>query len=119
MTDIRTHWNTAYETKGEAGVSWYDAAASESFDRIAPLVAPGDPILDLGGGASHLVDRLLDDHGRAVIDAGHQRRAGTGRQAGDLVVFDARRGGRVVLHTNELWRHGQRTPINPKRVAGL
>jgi SAM-dependent methyltransferase len=60
MTDIRTHWNTAYETKGEAGVSWYDAAASESFDLIAPLVAPGDPILDVGGGASHLVDRLLE-----------------------------------------------------------
>jgi SAM-dependent methyltransferase len=60
MTDRQTHWNTAYETKGEAGVSWYDAAASESFDRIAPLVAPGEPILDLGGGASHLVDRLLD-----------------------------------------------------------
>jgi SAM-dependent methyltransferase len=60
MTDRQTHWNTAYETKGEAGVSWYDAAASESFDRIAPLVAPGDPILDVGGGASHLVDRLIE-----------------------------------------------------------
>jgi SAM-dependent methyltransferase len=60
MTDRQTHWNTAYETKGEAGVSWYDPAASESFDRIAALVVPGDPILDLGGGASHLVDRLLE-----------------------------------------------------------
>jgi SAM-dependent methyltransferase len=60
MTDRQAHWNTAYETKGVAGVSWYDAAASESFGHITPLVAPGDPILDVGGGASHLVDRLVE-----------------------------------------------------------
>jgi SAM-dependent methyltransferase len=60
MTDRTDHWNKAYGTRGEAGVSWYDPDAARSFDQIAPLVTPGDPILDVGGGASRLVDRLLD-----------------------------------------------------------
>jgi SAM-dependent methyltransferase len=60
MTDQQAHWNTAYRTKGEGGVSWYDPEAAHAFSTVAPLVAPGDPIVDVGGGASHLVDRLLD-----------------------------------------------------------
>jgi SAM-dependent methyltransferase len=60
MTDRTAHWDTAYGARGEAGVSWFDAEAARSFDIILPLVTPGDPILDVGGGASRLVDRLLD-----------------------------------------------------------
>jgi SAM-dependent methyltransferase len=60
MTDRQAHWNTAYRTKGEAGVSWYDPDAALAFASVAPLVGPGDPIVDVGGGASRLVDSLLD-----------------------------------------------------------
>lgn len=59
MTDRPDHWNTVYARSGEDGVSWFEAGASESFGLVKTLVTPGDPILDVGGGASHLVDRLL------------------------------------------------------------
>lgn len=60
MTDRPDHWNRTYGTRGEAGVSWFDPEAARSLAAISNLAAPGDPILDVGGGASRLVDRLLD-----------------------------------------------------------
>jgi len=53
------HWNTVYRTRDDAEVSWFDPGASESFETVASLIAPGDPVLDVGAGASRLVDRLL------------------------------------------------------------
>ncbi|MGI1661314.1 class I SAM-dependent methyltransferase [Palleronia sp. KMU-117] len=41
-------------------MSWYDPDSARAFATVAPLVAAGDPIVDVGGGASRLVDRLLD-----------------------------------------------------------
>lgn len=55
------HWEAVYSTKGEAGVSWYQAEpclSLESIRAVAP--AAGGRIIDVGGGASRLVDGLLD-----------------------------------------------------------
>jgi SAM-dependent methyltransferase len=59
--DRKTHWESIYSTKGETGVSWYQAEPRRSLDLIRS-VAPdqGGRIIDVGGGASVLVDRLLD-----------------------------------------------------------
>lgn len=59
--DRKGHWEGVYTTKGESEVSWYQAEPRLSLDLIE--VADGGRrgrIIDVGGGASLLVDRLLD-----------------------------------------------------------
>src|SRR5213596_329639 len=57
----KTHWEDLYTAKSETGVSWYQAEPKLSLELIR-AVAPdeGGRIIDVGGGASVLVDRLLD-----------------------------------------------------------
>src|SRR4051812_26152600 len=58
-TDRKAHWEAAYATKGEAGVSWYQAEPRLSLELIKEVApAVGGRIIDVGGGASVLVDRL-------------------------------------------------------------
>jgi len=55
-----THWDEVYTAKTETGVSWYQSEPTRSLeliDAVAP--AEGGRIIDVGGGASVLVDRLL------------------------------------------------------------
>jgi trans-aconitate methyltransferase len=56
----KTHWETVYTTKGEADVSWFQDSPSPSLELI-DLVrpTPDSAIIDVGGGASRLVDVLL------------------------------------------------------------
>lgn len=55
------HWNQVYQTKGSQGVSWYQRSPDLSLALIAESgVSKGAGIIDVGGGASVLVDRLLD-----------------------------------------------------------
>ncbi|OCP38537.1 class I SAM-dependent methyltransferase [Ensifer sp. LC163] len=65
--DRRTHWDNAYASKGEAGVSWFEDAPLVSFDLIRQCVAIADAsLIDIGGGASRLVDKLLGEGMRAI-----------------------------------------------------
>jgi SAM-dependent methyltransferase len=60
-TDRKTHWETVYSTKAETGVSWYQDEPRLSLELIGTVApAKGGRIIDVGGGASVLVDRLLD-----------------------------------------------------------
>ncbi len=60
-TGQKAHWDTVYATKGERDVSWFQESPAVSLDLIAATGAkPDDPIVDIGGGASRLVDALLD-----------------------------------------------------------
>jgi SAM-dependent methyltransferase len=59
MDDRRAHWNAAYRNRRPDEVSWFDAGASESFGRVTALLRPGDPVIDVGGGASDLAGRLV------------------------------------------------------------
>lgn len=55
------HWERLYRTKDPTQVSWYQPEARLSFDLIRRVVPDFDaPIIDVGGGASTLVDGLLD-----------------------------------------------------------
>src|SRR5687767_8200462 len=55
----RSHWQTVYETKAPADVSWYQPIPERSLELIkATGLPPTTPILDVGGGASTLVDCL-------------------------------------------------------------
>jgi SAM-dependent methyltransferase len=58
--DPRDHWQGVYETKKPTEVSWYQATATLSLNLIQ-RVAPdrSAAIIDVGAGASTLVDGLL------------------------------------------------------------
>ena len=56
----RDHWDAIYGKKGPGGVSWYRPHLEQSLRFIADAKLPKDAaILDVGGGASSLVDDLL------------------------------------------------------------
>lgn len=58
--DIAGTWDEIYVTKGEQRVSWFQPEPTVSLELIDELALPRDaPIIDVGGGASMLVDRLL------------------------------------------------------------
>lgn len=59
--NAKEHWESVYRSKQPTDVSWYQVQPSLSLDLIARAgLRPTDGIIDVGGGASVLVDRLLD-----------------------------------------------------------
>ena len=61
MTDQREHWRQAYAGKREDEVGWYQASPDTSLALIENSCAGTEArIIDVGGGASRLVDALLD-----------------------------------------------------------
>ena len=113
----RTHWDDVYRKKVFSEVSWYQEVPEISLRQIhATGVAPTDPIIDVGGGASTLVDHLLEcgfrdvtilDISRAALEQARNR---LGARAGevnwvnaDVTAFAAERDfvvwhDRAVLH---------------------
>lgn len=58
--DRKRHWETVYEQKSPLEVSWYQSDPLLSLELIQNTGIPQDAaIIDVGGGASILVDRLL------------------------------------------------------------
>ncbi len=61
MTDLREHWQSVYEQKAPDEVSWFQREPHLSHALIGRAAASLDArIVDIGGGASTLVDTLLD-----------------------------------------------------------
>mgnify|MGYP003384709667 FL=1 len=61
LSEIKSHWERVYATKATDAVSWYQPHASVSLSLIRETgIDLGAPIIDVGGGASTLVDGLLD-----------------------------------------------------------
>ncbi|MGE3643604.1 MAG: trans-aconitate 2-methyltransferase [Beijerinckiaceae bacterium] len=59
-TERQAHWENVYSTKGEAEVSWFQETPAPSLELLALVGATSDAaIIDIGGGASRLVDALL------------------------------------------------------------
>jgi SAM-dependent methyltransferase len=59
--DRKQHWEGVWRSKGATGVSWYQPRAELSLELIRRLAPDrGTPLVDVGGGASTLVDGLLD-----------------------------------------------------------
>ena len=56
----KNHWETVYSTKAADAVSWFQEHAHQSLNLIQATGVPlSAPIIDVGGGASTLVDDLL------------------------------------------------------------
>jgi len=57
----QSHWENVYTTKGETEVSWFQESPAPSLALIAETgAAPTSAIIDIGGGASRLVDHLIE-----------------------------------------------------------
>jgi len=69
--DRKAHWQNVYQQKEATEVSWFQEKPAISLELIANCrFAPFDSIIDVGGGASVLVDHLIE-HGYtnlAVLD---------------------------------------------------
>jgi SAM-dependent methyltransferase len=96
----RDHWQRIYKTKAENEVSWFQATPSVSVQLIQETDIPRSArILDVGGGASRLVDCLLDaGYGQLgvldVADSGlavAKHRLGARSSAVQWIVTDATR----------------------------
>ena len=58
--EIKTHWEHIYEAKGSTRVSWYQEHAQLSLQFIQSTgISKNAYIIDIGGGASTLVDDLI------------------------------------------------------------
>ena len=56
----QAHWESVYTTEGENEVSWFQESPAISLELIAEVGAtPTSAIIDVGGGASRLVDSLV------------------------------------------------------------
>lgn len=95
--DTQKHWDAVYRNKPENGVSWFQPQATHSLALITRAVGKGAAVIDVGGGASTLVDGLLArgqrevtvlDISEAALDVARRRlgpRAGLPRWiAGDI-----------------------------------
>ena len=97
MADARVHWETVYASKAETAVSWYQPQSLLSVQLIAQATASdlAAPIVDIGGGASTLVDDLLarDFRDITVLDiAGSalaKSKARLGARAGQVAWLEA------------------------------
>jgi 2-polyprenyl-3-methyl-5-hydroxy-6-metoxy-1,4-benzoquinol methylase len=58
--DRREHWENVYRTKQPTEMSWYSPHLQDSLRLIREVAPPASRIIDVGGGASTLVDDLLD-----------------------------------------------------------
>lgn len=75
MTDTRTgHWQSVYTTKADDSVSWFEPSPALSLALIAQTGIERASVIDIGGGASRLVDALVEaGHGAvAVLDLSAQ-----------------------------------------------
>jgi SAM-dependent methyltransferase len=93
--DRQDHWQSVYTQKSESEVSWFQENPAPSLAMIEQTgAAPGSAIIDIGGGASRLVDRLverdfrnvtvLDLSGAALEVAKARLKAGLGERAAQV-----------------------------------
>ncbi|HWF95168.1 MAG TPA: class I SAM-dependent methyltransferase [Xanthobacteraceae bacterium] len=66
-SDRGLHWENVYRTKGEREVSWFQETPSTSLELIRSIGATRhSAFVDIGGGASRLVDALVNEGYQAV-----------------------------------------------------
>ncbi len=81
--DRQSHWENVYTSKNETEVSWFEQSPGPSLQIITELAPDVDlSVIDIGGGASRLVDALIEkgfrdltvlDLSAAALDAAKAR----------------------------------------------
>ena len=100
------HWDEVYRTRPADQVSWHQPSATTSLRLLAPVLGPGAAtrsVVDVGAGASVLVDGLLDAGCRDVtlVDVSDEGLSVTRRRLG------AREGVAYVVADVRTWRPGR------------
>ena len=63
----KDHWQQVYSSRQAENLGWYKPHLATSLSWIQVLnLAPEDPVIDIGGGASTLVDDLLEMGYRSI-----------------------------------------------------
>ncbi len=102
MFDCKQHWENIYRNRSPEEVSWYQARPQRSLALIRSCsLDPNDPIIDIGGGASRLIDHLIQagyrdlsvlDISATALQHARQRLAENARQVhwieSDITTFD-------------------------------
>jgi SAM-dependent methyltransferase len=108
--DRQAHWQNVYATKAEREVSWFQENPAPSLDLITATGISSDAaIIDIGGGASRLVDHLLDRgfHRLSILDLSARaleeakKRLGRRGDAVEWIVADV--AAWQPLRTYDLW----------------
>ena len=94
----QAHWQNVYTKKGENEVSWFQENPAPSLELIAQVGATStSAIIDIGGGASRLVDNLVEldfenitvlDLSEAALEAAKDRLGGRAARV-QWIVADA------------------------------
>lgn len=87
MFDKKTHWENVYQDKSSSDVSWYQEEPLLSLELIrSAQLGRDEPIIDVGGGASVLVDYLCKEGftNLAVLDISEKALSCAKQRLGDL-----------------------------------
>ena len=90
------YWDGRYADIGDTQVSWFQETPENSLMLVSRVSEPHDSVVDVGGGASRLVDHLLERgyHDVTVVDLSQQAlsaaRARVGNAPVHWVVTDIR-----------------------------
>lgn len=99
-TEEIAHWDGIFASRDESDVSWFEPRCETSLELIAAAKIPDDAaIIDIGGGASRLVDLLMElgHQDLTVLDLSAEGLAAARRRLGDKagrvnwIVADAAR----------------------------
>lgn len=136
--DRVAHWENVYSTKQTTEVSWFEAEPTTSLILLEQMLPQGGKIIDVGGGASFLVDRLVSKGtwDITVLDISSTAMEHTKRRLGDaaakvswiceditkaeqLKTYDAWHD-RAVFHflTNPMDRQAYLDRLNESLVSG-
>jgi len=79
------HWQTVYQAKTPEQLTWFATHLAESLCMISEVSSPSARVLDVGGGASTLVDDLLERGYRdlTVLDVSAAALAASRQRLGD------------------------------------
>lgn len=61
MAGGQEHWNGVYGARSEDELTWFEATPALSLELVRANLQPGEPFIDIGAGASRLVDVLLEE----------------------------------------------------------
>ena len=82
--DLSRHWNTAYTARRDTALTWFEPVPEVSLQLVRSWLPDGGALIDVGGGASRLVDHLLDAKPAALtlLDLSAEALAITGTRLG-------------------------------------
>jgi SAM-dependent methyltransferase len=59
IVKLSDHWNTAYTARSEDALTWFEDVPEVSLQLVRKHLPTGGALIDVGAGASRLVDHLL------------------------------------------------------------